>query len=263
MARKDYVLSLPAWRQSSQYNSQELSDCQIFWQGMPSFVTDLVRPAAKAGRIGTRNLRGVHYGAGEPVRRDRRRRRQRGAVCGDFGAREGASVLLLERAPKDERGGNSSYTEGLMRFVYDGSDDILALSPDLTEEERKSDFGSYTEDKFFDDMARITQNRTDPDLCELLVRGSNQAMHWMQAGVCASCRSSDDSRSRSTASYTFWGGATLAAGAAGPVSSTRCTRRPRKPASASSMTPGCANWPPFRRRRRTASWPRSVRDARR
>ena len=99
------------------------------------------------------------------------------ALCAAITAREeGAKVLMLERAPEDERGGNSSYTEGLMRFVYDGSDDIKALSPDLSEEEMKSDFGTYTEDKFFDDMARITQNRTDPDLCELLVRRDRKSV---------------------------------------------------------------------------------------
>src|SRR5688572_7909721 len=102
------------------------------------------------------------------------------ALCAALSAREeGASVLLLERAPLEDRGGNSSYTEGLMRFAYAGADDIIALSPDLTEEEKRSDFGSYTEDAFFDDMARITHNRTDPDLCELLVRQSNATMHWL------------------------------------------------------------------------------------
>src|SRR5262249_29480054 len=89
------------------------------------------------------------------------------ALCAAITAREeGARVLLLERAPEEERGGNSSFTEGLMRFVYSGKEDIVALSPDLTPEELASDFGSYSEDKFFDDMARVTQNRTDPDLCE-------------------------------------------------------------------------------------------------
>jgi hypothetical protein len=36
---------------------------------------------------------------------------------------ENATVLLLERSPEEERGGNSSFTEGLMRFVYNGSED--------------------------------------------------------------------------------------------------------------------------------------------
>ena len=55
------------------------------------------------------------------------------ALCAALSARdEGAEVLLLERAPREERGGNSSFTEGLMRIVYRGADDIKALSPDLT-----------------------------------------------------------------------------------------------------------------------------------
>src|SRR5215471_7503597 len=64
------------------------------------------------------------------------------ALCAAITAREeGARVLLLERAPEDERGGNSSFTEGLMRFVYNSKDDIVALSPDLTPDELASDFG--------------------------------------------------------------------------------------------------------------------------
>lgn len=103
------------------------------------------------------------------------------ALCAALSAREeGAKVALLERAPKSERGGNSSYTE-TMRFVYNGVDDIRALCPDLTDEEvAMSDFGTYTEERFFDDMARITQNQTDPDLCEILVKNSSAIMHWLR-----------------------------------------------------------------------------------
>ena len=54
------------------------------------------------------------------------------ALCAALSAREqGSSVLLLERAPIEERGGNSVYTDGLMRVVYEGADDIRALAPDL------------------------------------------------------------------------------------------------------------------------------------
>ena len=102
------------------------------------------------------------------------------ALCAALSAREqGSNVLLLERAPREERGGNSVYTDGLMRVVYEGADDIRALAPDLTDQEMSvSDFGSYTEENFFDDMARITQYRTDPDLCEILVKRSNATLLW-------------------------------------------------------------------------------------
>src|SRR4029078_6726815 len=85
----------------------------------------------------------------------------------------GASVLMLEAAPEDEAGGNSRFTAGAMRVVYNGVDDIKALVPDLSREEiETTDFGTYTQEQFFDDMARVTQYRTDPDLCELLVTRS-------------------------------------------------------------------------------------------
>ena len=81
-------------------------------------------------------------------------------------AKQGAEVLVLERAPRDERGGNSAFTAGAVRVVYNGVDDLYALMPDLSDEEmRNTDFGTYTEDQFFDDMARVTQYRTNPDLC--------------------------------------------------------------------------------------------------
>src|SRR5215470_13863904 len=134
------------------------------------------------------------------------------ALCAAITAREeGARVLLLERAPQDERGGNSSFTEGLMRFVYNGKDDIVALSPDLTPDELASDFGRYTEENFFDDMARVTQNRTDPDLCEILVRQSNAVMHWLRRQGVRFLPQFGRQAFKVDGKFTFWGGATLAA----------------------------------------------------
>lgn len=49
------------------------------------------------------------------------------AMCAALSAHEqGARVLVLERAPESERGGNSAYTDGAMRFVYDAPDDVIA-----------------------------------------------------------------------------------------------------------------------------------------
>jgi tricarballylate dehydrogenase len=134
------------------------------------------------------------------------------ALCAALSAREnGARVLLLERSPEEERGGNSSYTEGLMRFCYQGSEDIRALSPDLTKEEMESDFGAYTEDNFFDDMARITHDRTDPDLCEILVRRSNETMHWLSRNGVKFYPQFGRQSFKIEGKFKFWGGATLAA----------------------------------------------------
>jgi tricarballylate dehydrogenase len=104
------------------------------------------------------------------------------ALCAALAARDaGASVKLFERAPEDQRGGNSSFAGGNWRTVYDGVEDIRKIVPDLTPEELAvTDFGAYTEEQFFDDMARVTQFRTDPDLCEVIVRRSLETLIWMR-----------------------------------------------------------------------------------
>src|SRR3546814_4463441 len=83
------------------------------------------------------------------------------AMCAAItAAQNDAQVLVLERAPEAERGGNTRFTAGGMRCVYDGLDDLLALMPDLSEDEiEATDFGSYSADRFFDDMFRLTRYR--------------------------------------------------------------------------------------------------------
>ena len=48
------------------------------------------------------------------------------ALCTAISAKEAgaAKVLMLEKAPIDERGGNSLFTAGGFRFVHDGLDDV-------------------------------------------------------------------------------------------------------------------------------------------
>src|SRR6202035_2536619 len=104
------------------------------------------------------------------------------AFCAALAAQDqGAKVLMLEAAPEEEAGGNSRFTAGSVRVVYNGVDDIKALVPDLTEQEiATTDFGTYTREQFFDDMARVTQNRADPDLVELLVARSFDTFRWLR-----------------------------------------------------------------------------------
>ena len=96
-------------------------------------------------------------------------------------AEQGVSVLVLERAQEDESGGDSRFTVAAFCCVYDGVEDPRALIPDLSDEEvLKSDSGAYTEEKFFSDMGRISEYRTDPDLCEILLKQSKATMMWMR-----------------------------------------------------------------------------------
>ena len=140
------------------------------------------------------------------------------ALCAAISARNaGSSVLVLERAPEDERGGNSTFTDGKYRAVYNGLEDVKALVPDLTEDEiEKTDFGEYTENDFFDDMARITQMRTDPDLCEVLVRNSREALFWLQEQGIRFMANFGRQAYKVNGRFKFWGGTTLVVAAGGP-----------------------------------------------
>lgn len=108
------------------------------------------------------------------------------ALCAAISAAEnGASVTVLERAPRSARGGNSAFTGGCFRTVYEGADDIARLVPDLTREERESsDFGTYDAETFYLDLCRLSGYRADPALIELLVAESLPTLLWMkQQGV--------------------------------------------------------------------------------
>lgn len=133
------------------------------------------------------------------------------ALCAALAARdEGARVLVLERAPFDERGGNSAFTAGAMRFAYRGVDDILRLVPDLsTQQVAKTDFGSYTEDDFFDDIARLTEDRADPELTEVLVRRSFETLLWMQSKGVKFLPIYGRQAFEVDGRFVFWGGLTL------------------------------------------------------
>ncbi len=104
------------------------------------------------------------------------------ALNAAIAAREGgAQVLLLERAPFELRGGNSRFTAGAMRTVYNGVDDLRRLMPELTPGEiDRTDFGSYSREQFYDDMGRVTQYRTDPELAEKLIETSFDTLCWMR-----------------------------------------------------------------------------------
>jgi tricarballylate dehydrogenase len=105
------------------------------------------------------------------------------AMCAALAAREhGVEVIVLEAAPEELRGGNSRFTGGMVRMAYNGVEDLEQIFDDLTEDEKaNADFGSYTVEDFFDDMGRITQYRTNPDLCEVMITRSFDSYRWMKS----------------------------------------------------------------------------------
>ena len=119
-------------------------------------------------------------------------------------------MLVLERAPADEAGGNSRFTAGAMRVVYNGVEDLKELIPDLTDDEiAQTDFGTYTSDQFFDDMGRLTQYRCDPDLTELLVTKSFETLAWMRTKGVRFVPIWGRQAFKVDGRFKFWGGLTV------------------------------------------------------
>lgn len=88
------------------------------------------------------------------------------ALCAAISARrEGASVLVVEGAPKFYRGGNTRHTRN-MRCAHDSATETLS--------------GPYTEEEFFEDLLLVTGGRTDRDLARLMIRDSKSMLDWIQ-----------------------------------------------------------------------------------
>lgn len=140
------------------------------------------------------------------------------ALCAALSARESADrVLVLERAPLGQHGGNSRFTAGAMRVAYQGVDDIRTLVPDLSPEQlSSSDFGTYPVEQFYEDMARLTEYRADPDLTDVLVSRSLETLQWMRTKGVRFIPIYGRQAFRVNGKFTFWGGLTIEASGGGP-----------------------------------------------
>jgi tricarballylate dehydrogenase len=152
------------------------------------------------------------------------------AFCAALAARETVQkVLVLERAGEDEAGGNSRFTAGLMRVAYAGVDDLKRAIPDLTAEEiARTDFGTYTEAQFLDDMARVTEYRCDPDLTEILVKRSLATVEWLRAKGVRFTAAWGRQAFNIGGKFKFWGGLTVEAVGGGPGLVESLTRAAKK-----------------------------------
>jgi tricarballylate dehydrogenase len=89
-------------------------------------------------------------------------------------------VLVLEKAPEEMRGGNTHYSGGLLRIAFNHTDDILRLVPKAKELPGFIEgIEAYPKDAFWSDLRRMTGNRTDPELGEILISNSFATACWM------------------------------------------------------------------------------------
>ncbi len=96
---------------------------------------------------------------------------------------QGAEVIVLEKASKSERGGNSALTVH-MRFPYRGMEDLTPLLSGVGEDETRSLaalVGDYTESDYYDDIMAVTDGRSDPVLADILVSEAYSTVGWMRS----------------------------------------------------------------------------------
>ena len=88
------------------------------------------------------------------------------ALCAALMAREsGASVLMLESAPIEWRGGNSMHVRNL-RCMHDAPQDVL--------------LDAYPEEEFWQDLLKVTGGLTNEALARRVIRDSSTCRDWMR-----------------------------------------------------------------------------------
>ena len=86
-------------------------------------------------------------------------------LCAAVTAREaGAGVVLLEKAPREQRGGNTRFADAQMRFPHEADE-----------------FGprDYSADDMFNDLMRISRGRANEDLIRTLCDNARQTADWL------------------------------------------------------------------------------------
>jgi tricarballylate dehydrogenase len=106
------------------------------------------------------------------------------ALCAAMAAQEqGAKVGIIEKAPKEERGGNSNFT-GHMRFPYNSVEDLLPLMRDPSKEEIEginAAMPRVTEDELEELILRVTEQKSDPGMLAVHVKEAYKTVRWLAA----------------------------------------------------------------------------------
>ena len=105
------------------------------------------------------------------------------AMAAAVAAREtGAEVIVLEKAPRAHRGGNSALTIQ-MRFPFSGVEDLIPLIPGISARvagEMAEQVAGYSQQDYWDDIMAVTSGLSDGELAGTLVRRAYPTVEWMR-----------------------------------------------------------------------------------
>ena len=105
-------------------------------------------------------------------------------LCAALAAEElGARVGVLEKAPREFRGGNSALT-GHMRFAFNSVDDIAPLINDPYPSDLQNiaeHLPHRTEAELFDEIMTVTDGYADTELADTHVSKSYETVRWLRS----------------------------------------------------------------------------------
>lgn len=91
-------------------------------------------------------------------------------------------VVVLEKAPKAQRGGNTHFSGAIFRHYFNDVKELDRFVPDA--EEKYAGFHAgcepYTKEDFHADLMRVTNGRSDPELAKILIDESYDTLCWVQ-----------------------------------------------------------------------------------
>ena len=129
----------------------------------------------------------------------------------------GVKVLLVEKAPEAESGGNTYFTAGAYRACFAGLEDLLpilfkedgskGLPDDLV---KRIEMSPYTKEDFHADIMRVTKGRSDSALAQVLVDESRDALQWIADNGGKWTLSFNRQAFEVGGKFRFWGGMVLA-----------------------------------------------------
>ncbi|SOC37574.1 FAD-dependent tricarballylate dehydrogenase TcuA [Salinicoccus kekensis] len=94
---------------------------------------------------------------------------------------DGLKVLMVEKGPKHKRGGNSFFTDGAIRTAYGDKEGLSRIIDSLSESElEKIELPEYTEEDYYGDIMKVTQEKSDPALAGHLSSKSYETILWMK-----------------------------------------------------------------------------------
>jgi len=104
------------------------------------------------------------------------------ALAASVSAREAGAgrVVVLEKATRQMRGGNTYFSGGLLRFAFSDVEELLEIVPEARDVPGFVDgVEPYPKEAFLADLMRMTDGRADPELADILISNSLDVVRWL------------------------------------------------------------------------------------